>query len=567
MSSIPINLEIISEPYELPRFEEKRGQAWVSFGENNRYDDYLYRLKEQSAMHGAIVDGTSKMIAGDGLVFGDNDLASSVEFQRIADKQLIQKTALDLKLFGNFYWCAIWSLNGIASVEHVPVRMCRAGVCDEEGKIETYYIGDFSEKKPETQAVPAYDPNAEVKVKQIYHGKLYDPQTHYYGTPDYIGAVNWIEVDIKSSQFHNSNLDNGMFPGWHIAFKNGKPEPEAQVIHERKILGKFSGANNAGKTIITWNNGAEETPEFNALESNGNHEMFQFLSEVAPHQILSGHKVTTPLLFGLRGNDGFGSNSDEMRDGFDIYSTTVIEPMQDYILTAVKEMLYNKAPKSIEIAQRVPKFLREEAPKELVKQELSAEASTWLIDQGEEVGDDWEELESMQVDYELDHDLNTELEGYHAFARTVRSEPGKESEQDTSIFKVRYRYAGRTEPNSREFCKRMSGAGKVYRKEDILKAEDQSVNPGWGAGGSNTYSIWEFKGGGGCQHFWERVIYLKKGGKVSANEARKIIRSLPVAERAAAKWEVNDPEVAKRTRDLPNKGFLPGNPQGQNNYS
>ena len=38
------------------------------------------------------------------------------------------------------------------------------------------------------------------------------------------------------------------------------------------------------------------------------------------------------------------------------------------------------------------------------------------------------------------------------------------SEQDTSLFKVRYKYAGNPKPE-REFCQKVMKAGKVYRKE------------------------------------------------------------------------------------------------------
>ncbi len=57
--------------------------------------------------------------------------------------------------------------------------------------------------------------------------------------------------------------------------------------------------------------------------------------------------------------------------------------------------------------------------------------------------------------------------------------------------------------------------------------------------GANTYSIWTFAGGGGCRHAWERVVYLKSGGKITAAEARRIVNRLPIAERAAAKIQPN----------------------------
>ena len=99
------------------------------------------------------------------------------------------------------------------------------------------------------------------------------------------------------------------------------------------------------------------------------------------------------------------------------------------------------------------------------------------------------------------------------------------SEQDTDLIRVRYAYmpkkTGINGNPSRDFCRLMVAAGnKVWTKEAIELASNQATNPGWGAGGSDFYNIWFFKGGGSCQHFWERRTYLRKDNKrISVNQA------------------------------------------------
>ena len=61
----------------------------------------------------------------------------------------------------------------------------------------------------------------------------------------------------------------------------------------------------------------------------------------------------------------------------------------------------------------------------------------------------------------------------------------------------------------------MVGAKKVYRKEDIVAMGNKAVNPGFGKGGSNSYSIWLWKGGARCHHKWFRKTYQIKDGKKS----------------------------------------------------
>ena len=104
-------------------------------------------------------------------------------------------------------------------------------------------------------------------------------------------------------------------------------------------------------------------------------------------------------------------------------------------------------------------------------------------------------------------------------------------------------------------------ANRVYRKEDIIFAGDRAVNPGWGPYGASTYSIWEFKGGALCQHFWTRKTYLKKNNKnISVNEAKAIIRA-----NDGERLERNDKRVAQAPRTWADKGFV--NPKLINEYT
>ena len=147
-------------------------------------------------------------------------------------------------------------------------------------------------------------------------------------------------------------------------------------------------------------------------------------------------------------------------------------------------------------------------------------------------------------------------------ASTGTAKPDSKSDQDKGLFKVRYKYAPDVvSPNTREFCRKMLAAGKIYRKEDILSMDEKAVNAGWGPNGADTYSVWFYKGGGSCQHFWMRQVYFRKRNAqgeflpsdglnndetVSVNEARK----------EGFTPEKNDNKVAKRPRDMKNRGFL-----------
>ena len=51
--------------------------------------------------------------------------------------------------------------------------------------------------------------------------------------------------------------------------------------------------------------------------------------------------------------------------------------------------------------------------------------------------------------------------------------------------------------------------GVVYRKEDIEKAETQGINRSFGHQGQ-PYSLFKWKGGVACGHFWMEQLYRLK---------------------------------------------------------
>jgi hypothetical protein len=368
------------------------------------------------------------------------------------------------------------------------------------------------------------------------------------------------------SSFHLNNIKNGLFPSMMLAFNNGIPSDEERRTIERHVNDKFSGSNNAGRLLISFNDGSDNAPQLTPVNPNDNDGMYEFLATECTTKILAGHRITSPLLFGIRGQgDGFGNNAEELRDSFSLFQNTVIKPFQRTLLDGLQPLFatngidldfYFKTLKPADFidVDAVQAQTTDEQEKEGLERKFSAEdfdsAADFLLSLGEDEDDEYELIDEREVDYELE----SQFDAMWTFARVPSSNPAGKSEQD-GVIKVRYRYAPQTSgSDSRDFCKKMVNAGKVYRKEDILGASNRAVNPGWGPGGANTYNLWLYKGGGSCRHFWQRLTYLKKNNKkVSVNEAKKIIRAAGPMEK---RLPINDPKVAQRPRDMVNRGFL-----------
>ena len=563
--------------HELPLFREQPGREFVTYGYDNLYGDYLRDLFLGSSIQSAVVNGVSEMIYGEGLDATDREEKPEqwLKTQRMlehSDDHLLRQLCFDLKLYGQCYVQVIWNRvrTEIAELRFLPAHSVRCGIADSQGRVDKFFVSpDWSRVRENRYApieYPAWDTEDRTQAASVYQIKSWTPGIHYYGLPDYVGSTNYIELDREVSSFHLNNIKNGLFPSMMLAFNNGIPSDEERRTIERHVNDKFSGSNNAGRLLISFNDGSDNAPQLTPVNPNDNDGMYEFLATECTTKILAGHRITSPLLFGIRGQgDGFGNNAEELRDSFSLFQNTVIKPFQRTLLDGLQPLFqtngidldfYFKTLKPADFidVDAVQAQTTDEQEKEGLERKFSAEdfdsAADFLLSLGEDEDEEYELIDEREVDYELE----AQFDAMWTFARVPSSNPAGKSEQD-GVIKVRYRYAPQTAgSDSRDFCKKMVNAGKVYRKEDILGASNRAVNPGWGPGGANTYNLWLYKGGGSCRHFWQRLTYLKKNNKkVSVNEAKKIIRAAGPMEK---RLPINDPKVAQRPRDMVNRGFL-----------
>ena len=193
----------------------------------------------------------------------------------------------------------------------------------------------------------------------------------------------------------------------------------------------------------------------------------------------------------------------------------------------------------------------------------ATELESFIEEFGEEIPEGYEIISEEEAEEETEEfDFEAELHSeYYEFASTGAAYPNRKSGQDQKskqteyvddIYRVRYRYTGSLK-GERDFCRKMTSSNKIYRKEDIIAMGRKAVNPGWGKGGANTYSIWKWKGGALCKHKWFRIILVQKGKRPKNSD--KIITSTEAKSRGV-KLPRNAKEVSVAPHDMPNHGFV-----------
>jgi len=515
------------------------------------------------------------MIAGKGI----QSEQYQAELDALDIDTLTYAAAHDLKLFGGFFIEVIWSNDRtvISKLNAIPFEECRIAINQEdESEIGIYHSYDWSnirKKKNTPEFIPKYNYlTREQEPRQIYWCFTYTGSDSY-PRPDYWSAINYIELDKQISIFHINQISNGLFPSTIINFYNGQATPEQKQQMMMDWENKMSGARNAGKVVMFFNERDQPKTEITPFPVNDADKQYQLMDTTATQKIITAHRVTTPLLFGIRDTGGgFGSNKDEMAVGLEIFNKQVVEPYQAKINKSITELLSNQMPGvSFEIVPNTPLVNQTSAPAqptsvqqiaesipsnsmELKKKVDDSEVASALIALGEDGSEDWILIDAYNADEEV-----------HEFATTGTARPAAKSEQDAIIdgkyFITRYVYAGDfRHTNMRPFCKKMLEAGKLYRKEDIVAMENVAVNPGWGPEGADTYDIWFYKGGGNCQHFWEKRVYVDaKGAKINPNDPDAKRIAVAMAERMGYKVR-NNSLVAKLPTDMDYNGFLPTNP-------
>jgi len=332
-------------------------KGWVNYGEQNDFPQYLRDLAHESPVHGSLVVAIGDMIAGKGI--------KSEQYQEELDaldvNTLTYAAAHDLKLFGGFFIEVIWSNDRtvISKLNPIPFEECRIAVNqDDDSEIGIFHSYDWSntrKKKNTPEFIPKYNYlTRNEEPRQIYWCFTYTG-SDVYPRPDYWSAINYIELDKQISIFHINQISNGLFPSTIINFYNGQATPEQKQQMMMDWENKMSGARNAGKVVMFFNERDQPKTEITPFPVNDADKQYQLMDTTATQKIITAHRVTTPLLFGIRETSGFGSNKDEMTTGLEIFNKQVIEPYQTLIDKSITELLSNQMPGvSFEIVPNTP---------------------------------------------------------------------------------------------------------------------------------------------------------------------------------------------------------------------
>lgn len=537
--------------YVRPKVVENKSRGYVLNGHHNSFYQYIIDRNNGSPTNSSINETYTSLIYGGGLtykngIYGVNDWA---KLQTVLRPNDVRKMVTDFQVFGEFSCQVIQTKGGdISSIKHIPKQMVVPSICNEDYEIDSYFYSrnwrKLSQNPPEQ--FPAFGYNANAPIS-IFVGSPYTVGDVYFATPSYLSGMPYCEFEEELANLNINSIKNGLSAGYIINVPNGKSlTPQEKDDFERQVRNRLTRTPNASQFILSFNGADVEITVTPLPQNSAIHKQWDWLSGEAKNQIMTSHRVISPSIIGLSTSSGFSSVADEMDMAERQMVKRVIQPKKDFI-TESFEHIISQFGMNLDL---MFKPLTEDELKDSSEENNTGvglkkkDSIDEFIAMGEESLDGYVPIDVRRCD----EVTLTEavLDDYLLeMTKSPKATPEKKSKQDTSLFAVRYRYAGApSQSNQREFCTKVLSARRFYRIEDLDK--QSTANSDFAPSGDTSYNIFLFKGGVNCKHWFERVIFLKENNKrITVTKAVKMILELEPSERKDAKWETNPKQVAQ----------------------
>jgi predicted transcriptional regulator len=184
--------------------------------------------------------------------------------------------------------------------------------------------------------MPAFNPENPGGTQAVYV-KQYRAGEGVYPLPDWYPAKTYIEIDTEIASFHYNNIKNGFSIGKILQMFKGQPTEEMKEEINRKFKRNTTGTENAGGIILSFMEKGEDPMQIIDMMPNDFDKMYLQLVETVRDQIFYAHRVTSPMLFGVRVAGELGGRN-ELLTAYEVFDRAYIQPKReamDRVFTAM----------------------------------------------------------------------------------------------------------------------------------------------------------------------------------------------------------------------------------------
>lgn len=363
--------------HKTPEFIEKRNVNWMINGTDdewyNRQPDYYNHLYNSSAKNNTIINVKCDYTVGQGLTYDDLglDLSKKIEVKsfiyKLKDNDVFVRSVKDRAIQGGFANEMIYNQKGDKVMPHhidfSHIRVSKPEWDETEGRYKDpvyYYTSDWSVRKPHenkdfTEFLPfKWDKTPDKTKRYLYYYKDYRPDLGAYPMPEYLACVPYISADYEVGNFTYNNVKNGFTAGYLVNFYNGEPDEKAKREISEMYKNTLHGTDNAGKSVLSFNEDKDSGVEVTPINPNGQDDRFINLNNSIRDEIYTGHGVD-PVIVGLKGDNGWSNNADEKRTAIEGWQNSYIDTIQGIFEDYFTDLLnFNGLSGKIKIIKKQP---------------------------------------------------------------------------------------------------------------------------------------------------------------------------------------------------------------------
>lgn len=338
-----VNIKCIAIPQEnteIPDRSEKKSSTYVSYGIRNDYPNFIYDCYSKCPSLQTIINGYADYVVGDGVV---PQISMRKPNPKESWDEFINHLAADYILFGNCYIQVVRDYNNnpreLYWLDALYVR-------SDEDNETFYYNEDFGKvyvKNSKTITFPKYvrdfkQPSSVFVVKTPLSKGV-------YGTPIWHSALKSVLTEIGIDDFHMNEIQNNFFGSAIINFSNGIPTDDEKDEIQKLVKKKFSGHQNAGSFLLSFNDSEEHKTTVERMSSDDFDKRYESLAKKTQKQIFTAFGVS-PVVFGVI-EEGKGFSDQDFISSFKLFNRTRVRPVSKKLIDSL-DYIFNQ-PSSITI--------------------------------------------------------------------------------------------------------------------------------------------------------------------------------------------------------------------------
>lgn len=556
-----------------------RADNFINWGSDNLYPQWINGLFYQSAIHSGIIRSKVFYTTSGGIEYDGADKDKyALMFENGTSEfdlqEVVEQMSMDLELSNMIAIRGRWSVDRTRCerLDLIPFETVRKMA--DSNKIAV--CADWSDNK---KGFTLYEPLDLINKKSLVFYVLYEDrpkqmiftgqkavESGKYPLVPYIGGVKSIQTDIEVVNYQHSEIINNFAYGTILNLNNGRPKVDGDRKKLEKRIKNASGTDDAGGTIVLFNDGKDNEATVVKLNGNDLNDRYLSLSEDNRKNILTSHSVTSTTLFGLEMGGNF--NASEMEIGFNLMDANYFQ-YKRRVISRILNRIANKCNGMQGSINLLPAKLIIPKNTTLKKVKASSDDTKRIIDRFSKVGRPKEGLTmlstaslnvddvegsglSFMEDFKKEHfaikdetlanilKFISNGDSFDAIAKSLDMNPsdlakrysdlqnggylddeGKITRQgilevassDASKLSIVYSYELRPDApplveggKSRDFCAEMIRLNRVYTRDEIdqISALEQR-------------NVWTFKGGWyhdpnteknrpSCRHYWTQNI-------------------------------------------------------------